>query len=218
MGFKRNLKTEEIINEIISLSKLKKKPDSIVFMGMGEPLLNYNNLMKSLVFINSMGVSNKRVTVSTCGIVKRIYDLANSFSRPRLAVSLGSAIEEKRRKMIPLSENNNLSHLKKAILFYQKKTRRRVTIEYTIIEGINDTQADVFALLQFAYDTNAHINLIRFNHVENLDFKRPSNSKFNYFKETLKRKNIRVSERYRRGNDISAACGQLVSNHKQVTL
>jgi len=210
MGFKRNLRSDEIINEVLSLSKLNKRPSSIVFMGMGEPLLNYNEVIKAIEFLKHIRISDKRITLSTCGIIKRIYDLANSGLRPRLAVSIGSAIEEKRRAMIPISEENNLKKLKDAILFYRGKTRRKVTLEYTIIEGLNDTKTDVYELSRFANQTSSHVNLIRFNQVEGSGFKRPGTKTVNYFKAVLKSKGIDASERYRRGNDIDAACGQLI--------
>jgi 23S rRNA (adenine2503-C2)-methyltransferase len=210
IGLIRNLTKDEIINEIYSLIKLHKRPDSILFMGMGEPLLNYSNVKNTIKMLHDASIGFRKITVSTCGIVKKIHDLAMSGLRPRLAVSLGSAIDEKRKKLIPLSKYNDLKALKKAIIFYREKTKRRVSIEYTIIKDVNDTTKDAHALADFAKQTGAHVNVIRFNPVDGIDLSAPRAGKVNQFKTLLKDRGIEVSERYRRGADIQAACGQLV--------
>lgn len=212
MGFIRNLTDGEIINEVFSLIKLHKKPDSVLFMGMGEPLLNYNNVTRAIELLQSAHIGAKKITVSTCGIVKKIYDLGLSGLRPRLAVSIGSAIEEKRKKIIPLSKDNDLQSLKKAIRFYREKTRRRVSIEYTLVRGINDTVSDARALATFARHTGTHVNIIRFNPVAGTDLSVPDKGTASKVKRILKERGIEVSERYRRGTDINAACGQLASH------
>jgi 23S rRNA (adenine2503-C2)-methyltransferase len=209
IGFKRNLTKNEIVNEVFSLIRLHTRPDSILFMGMGEPLLNYGNVIKAIRMLHDTGIGYRKITVSTCGIVKRIKDLAISGLRPRLAVSLGSAIEEKRKKLIPLSKNNDLKALANAINFYREKTKRRVSIEYTIIKEVNDTLKDAYALADYARKTEAHVNLIRFNPVDGIDLSPPHSVNVNNFKRILKDRGIEVSERYRRGADIKAACGQL---------
>ncbi|HEB30419.1 hypothetical protein LCGC14_1882600 [marine sediment metagenome] len=210
IGLIKNLTKEEIINEIYSLIKLHKIPDSILFMGMGEPLLNYTNVKKTIEMLHDAGIGFRKITVSTCGIVKKIHDLALSGLRPRLAVSLGSAIEEKRIKLIPISKYNDLKALKKAVIFYREKTKRRVSIEYTIIKDVNDTTKDAHALADFAKQAGTHVNVIRFNPVDGNDLCAPRAGKVNQFKTILKDRGIEVSERYRRGADIRAACGQLV--------
>ncbi len=210
IGLIRNLTKDEIINEFYSLIKLHKKPDSILFMGMGEPLLNYSNVKKTIEMLHDAGIGFRKITVSTCGIVKRINDLAMSGLRPRLAVSLGSPIEEKRSKLIPLTKNNDLKALKNAIIFYREKTKRRVSIEYTIIKDVNDTTKEAHTLADFAKEAGTHVNVIRFNPVEGIDLFAPRAGKVNQFKTILKDRGIEVSERYRRGVDIQAACGQLV--------
>ena len=210
IGLIRNLTKKEIINEIYTLIKLHKRPDSILFMGMGEPLLNYSSVTKTIKMLHDDSIGFRKITVSTCGIVKKIHDLAMSGLRPRLAVSLGSAIEEKREKLIPLSKNNDLKSLKKAIILYREKTKRRVSIEYTIIKDVNDTAKDAHALADFAKQTGTHVNVIRFNPVNGIDLYAPRAGKVNQFKTILKDRGIEVSERYRRGADIQAACGQLV--------
>jgi len=228
--FIRNLEAGEIINQVLSLIKIHSMPDSILFMGMGEPLLNYDEVLKSVHLLNSMGFSTRKITVSTCGIVKGIYDLADSGVRPRLAVSLGSALEEKRKQVIPLAQNESLSRLREALGYYREKTGRRITLEYTLMDGINDTPADAASLSQFAKATGSHVNIIRYNPQGPLrkgsepaalqwsnsliagrqDIIPPPPQKILAFKRILSKSGIRVTERYRRGNDINAACGQLV--------
>jgi 23S rRNA (adenine2503-C2)-methyltransferase len=227
LGFVRNLSAGEIVNQVLSLERLRGRPDSILFMGMGEPLANYNSVLKSIGILIEAGFSQRRITVSTCGIVKKIYDLAASGLRPRLAVSIGSVFEEKRKKIIPLSVDNSLVDLKKAITNYHEKTGRRVTLEYTLMEGINDTRDDAAALARFAGDVHAHVNIIRYNRsplfrsqspppktqsveLHNHTFQSPRTDTVTVFRQLLSASGVRVSERYRRGNDIAAACGQLV--------
>ena len=219
-GFSRNLSAGEIVNQVLSLERLHGRPDSILFMGMGEPLLNYNEVVRGIELLIDTGFSPRRITVSTCGIVKKIYELAGSGLKPRLAVSIGSAFEKKRKIIIPLSSENSLPRLKKAIRHYHEKTRRRVTLEYTVIAGINDTKEDAAALARFALDVHAHVNIIRYNRIDSgalqskLPFlhvyKTPTGGRTSAFTLILSEFGVCVSERYRRGNDIAAACGQLI--------
>ncbi len=222
-GLARNLRSGGIVNQVLSLERLYGKPDSILFMGMGEPLLNYDEVLKSIGLLMESGFSSRRITVSTCGIVKKIYDLADSGLRPRLAVSIGSVFEKKRKAIIPLSPENSLTRLKKAIQHYHEKTKRRVTLEYTLMSGINDSEEDATALARFARDANAHINIIRYNRNRPRKvqapplqafalqtFQTPTAGRIMAFRQILSDSGVSVSERYRRGNDIAAACGQLV--------
>lgn len=209
VGFFRNLTSEEIINEVLSLQKLHKRPDSILFMGMGEPLLNYNPVVKTIERLHDLGFGHRKITVSTCGIVEGIKKLAVSGLRPRLALSIGSALEEKRRKIVPIACKNSLLHLKKAIISYREKTGRRVSLEYTLIKGLNDTNEDAIALSDFTKSTKTHVNIIRYNPVEKIELSTPETQTVQMFKNILLSKGVEVSERYRRGRDIEAACGQL---------
>jgi 23S rRNA (adenine2503-C2)-methyltransferase len=211
MGFIRNLESAEIINEVVSLMKLHGKPDSVLFMGMGEPLLNYNHVEKALEFFTALDIGPRKVTVSSCGITDKIYKLAESGLRPRLAVSLGSAVEEKRNKLLPFSEKNDLERLGKAILYYRKITKRRVSLEYTLIRGLNDSVSDALALADFAHTTQTHVNLIRYNPHKKNGFSSPDTSSVQRFMGILLKSGIAVSERVRKGVDIHAACGQLAS-------
>jgi 23S rRNA (adenine2503-C2)-methyltransferase len=215
MGFLRNMNSGEIITEILSLMKLHNRPHSILFMGMGEPLLNIENVLKAIGLLNDIGLSSRRITISTCGVTGGIYKLADSGYRPRLAISIGSAIEEKRKRIIPLAEKNPLSILKKALCYYREKTGRRVSIEYTIIKDVNDTDNDARTLASYAKSTLAHVNLIRYNRVEAKSYLPPDTHTVERFKTVLRAQKIEVSERYRKGNDIHAACGQLVTRAKE---
>ena len=210
MGFKRNLTPGEIVSQVLALSKLHTRPRSILFMGMGEPLLNMENLTDSLELFNEIDLSCKRITVSTCGVVPGIIRLADSGVRPRLAVSLGSADGKRREKLIPLAAQWSLERLGRAIAYYREKTKRRVSIEYTLVRGINDFAAAALALARFAGRYQCHVNLIRYNRVDAYHYRPPETRAVVKFKSLLQEKGIVVSERYRKGADIQAACGQLV--------
>ena len=217
MGFQRNLTAGEIVGQAVALSKLHTAPRSILFMGMGEPLLNMENLTESLALFNDTGMSCKRITVSTCGVVPGIIRLADSGLRPRLAVSLGSADEEKRKTLIPLAARWSLDKLGRAISGYREKTKRRVSIEYTLIRGVNDSSSDARALARFARHHLCHVNLIRYNKVDTRDYLPPDTRTTGRFKSVLRESGIVVSERYRKGADIQAACGQLAAARPKKT-
>ncbi len=211
MEFLRNLYHDEIIGQVLAMIRLHGKPNSILFMGMGEPLLNLENVSKAILLFNAIGINLRKITISTCGPVNAIYRLAKMRLPVRLAVSLGSAIEEKRKKIIPIAKKNSLKDLQKALLFYRDHTRRRVSIEYTLIQDLNDAEEDAEALARYAKTTHSHVNLIRFNPVRSTGFKEPDNRVIRRFKNILRYSGVEVSERYRKGRDISAACGQLAS-------
>jgi 23S rRNA (adenine2503-C2)-methyltransferase len=211
MGLVRNLTGEQIISQVLALSRFHATPFSILFMGMGEPLLNIKHLIEALTFFNAIDLSCKRITVSTCGVVPGIKTLSTSGLRPRLAVSLGAALEEKRREMIPLAKKWPLRELEKAIILYREKTRRRVSIEYTLIGRINDTVKDARSLALFAKRCRCHVNLIRYNRVIGKEYSPPDTETVKRFVAILQNARVEVSERYRKGADIDAACGQLVT-------
>jgi 23S rRNA (adenine2503-C2)-methyltransferase len=159
----------------------------------------------------AIGINSRKITISTCGPINAIYRLAKMSLPVRLAVSIGSAIEEKRKKIIPIAKKNPLESLEKALIFYRDSTKRRVSIEYTIIQDLNDTEEDADALVLFAKTTHSHVNLIRFNPVRATGLKEPDNRTIRRFKDRLRYNGVEVSERFRRGRDISAACGQLAT-------
>jgi 23S rRNA (adenine2503-C2)-methyltransferase len=191
-------------------------------MGMGEPLLNLAEVKKAIRLFCDMGFSPRRITVSTCGLIHGIHDLASSGLRPRLAVSIGSALEDKRQTLIPFARGNSLDQLRCALILYREKTKRRVTLEYTLINGLNDSDEDARALAAFARTTRTHVNLIRYNpaphgrHMKDKNRKTqmkllpPRTERVRTFRQALIDRNIQVTERFRRGSDIDAACGQLL--------
>jgi 23S rRNA (adenine2503-C2)-methyltransferase len=221
-GFIRNLRWGEIVNQVLSLMKLHGKPDSILFMGMGEPLLNLSEVKEAIKLFHDMGMSPRRITVSTCGLILGIDELASSGLKPRLAVSLGSAIEENRKRLIPVARGGSLDQLRQALILYREKTKRRVSIEYTLIHGLNDTAEDARALASFARSVQAHVNLIRYNPIPHFirpkhgkvkvhrELHTPSTERVQSFMHILIKRKVRVTERHRRGVDINAACGQLL--------
>ncbi len=209
MGFIRNLTSGEIVGQVLTLMENHGKPSSVLFMGMGEPLFNFESVVSALRLLSSIGIGVRKTVISTCGITARIYDLARADLHPRLAVSIGSAIEETRRKIIPVAKSNPLQDLKNAVVFYRKNTGKRVSLEYTLMRGVNDSAEDARTLAQFAQETGCHVNLIRFNRVEGTGLSPPSTKTVFFFRDTLERRGIVVSERYRKGRDISASCGQL---------
>jgi 23S rRNA (adenine2503-C2)-methyltransferase len=210
MGFVRDLAAVEIVEEVLSLIKLHGRPDSVLFMGMGEPLLNYENVTRAIGFLGEIDIGARKITVSTCGIVEGIRRLADSGLKVRLALSMGSAIEEKRRSLIPAAGSNPIQELRKALVEYSQKSGRRVSIEFTLIEGLNDGYDDADALARFAGAARAHINVIRLNRVGGTRLRSPETGKVDRFKELLVSRGVTVSERYRKGADIQGACGQLL--------
>jgi 23S rRNA (adenine2503-C2)-methyltransferase len=221
-GFVRDLDAGEILTQVLSLMKKHGEPDSILFMGMGEPLLNLWEVKEAIGLFHEMDLSSRRITVSTCGLVRGIRDLACSGLKPRLAVSLGSALDAKRKKLIPFARGNSLDQLRKALVFYREKTKRRITIEYTLLSGLNDTDEDARALASFARSTRSHVNLIRYNPMPQQTQRRvkgessqtrifpPKTERVRNFTQVLVDRKVGVTERYRRGSDINAACGQLL--------
>lgn len=210
-GFARNLTAGEIVCQVLSLARLHGKPDSILYMGMGEPLLNLKEVLASLSLLEEAGFSHRKITVSTCGIIGGIYALADSGLRPRLAVSVGSSLEDRRRKIIPASHVGSLHELERAIGTYREKTGRRVSLEYTLTAKLNDTREEARALASLARRTGSHVNLIRYNPSGHGGLAYPAAEKMKEFRKLLADAGAEVTERYRRGTDIRAACGQLVS-------
>ena len=209
MGFKRNLLPGEILSQVYMMPKV----NNVVFMGMGEPFLNYENVLKAVYILNSkegINLGARKITISTSGIVEGIKKLADEKIQVRLAVSLNSAVEELRSTLMPVNQKYPLSELWEAILSYQRKTNRRITLEYILLGGINDSDKDLSALVMFCKGLDVNINLIPYNFYGG-EFKVSSKEKSSHFIEKLKSKGIESVLRVSRGNDIAAACGQLVA-------
>ena len=217
LGFKRNLDFNEIIAQYLFFSGKKIKPSHIVIMGMGEPLLNLAELQKAVEFFTDPGgfnISKRRITISTCGIVEGLKELCENGPDIRLAVSLVSARQELREKLIPISRNNHLEEVKNALLEYQKKRKKRITLEMVLMGGINTGIEDAEAAVKFASGLNVVFNLIPWNTVEGLSFantplKTPEPKELDYFTSELERHGLNVTKRYGKGISIQGACGQL---------
>ena len=215
----RNLNPDEIYDQVVSIdrqSRLYKnhKLSNIVFMGMGEPLLNYNNVLKAIEKITSdegLGMSPRRITLSTVGLPKMIKKLADDNVKFNLAVSLHSAIDEIRSKMMPINEQSNLSELLEAMQYWYSKTKRRITFEYVVWKNINDKQKDIEALVNYCKKVPSKVNLIEYNAIEAGEFQQADPKAIEYYVRELEKNNITVNVRHSRGKDIDAACGQLAN-------
>lgn len=215
----RNISAEEIYDQVYHIKKIsekefKKNLTNIVYMGMGEPLLNYKNVIRSIQFITSkegLAISPKRITVSTSGIVKMINKLADDCVKFNLALSLHAANNEKRSQIMPINNSNNLESLKSSLQYFNKKTNRLITLEYIIFKDFNDSIDDAKELIIFAKDLKCKINIIEYNNVEGLNYNKASEEKTNQFKFYLEKRGLIVNVRKSRGEDIDAACGQLAN-------
>jgi 23S rRNA (adenine2503-C2)-methyltransferase len=212
LGCKRNLTASEIIEQFMFLEKEAGTLDNIVFMGMGEPMQNIEEIRKALLILShkdGRALSLRRVTISTCGIAKGIYDLADNGPAVRLAVSLTTADEELRTTLMPVNKAYPLSELKKAIKYYIEKTNKRVTLEAALLHDKNTGLNSAKRLVEFARDMDVHINLIPWNAVEGLPFTRPTQEECSTFVSYLEQNGLNVTLRTKRGTSVNAACGQL---------
>lgn len=210
-GFRRNLNYKEIIEQVLTIQRdTGLKVTNIVFMGQGEPLLNLDNVLKALeIFNNDFQIGARRITISTSGIIPGINRLADMDLQSTLAISLHAPGHDLRKQIMPIENKYPLSDLKKALLDYIDKTGRRITIEYILIHGFNDTPQVAKELAYFLKDIKCNINLIPYNSVVENDFKKPANSDIMKFKYLLEHSGKKVTVRLERGADIDAACGQL---------
>ena len=218
LGFARNLTAGEILEQFLFLEKSSGKLDNIVFMGMGEPMLNLDEIRKSIRILTDKkgrNLSARRITISTSGIIKGIYDLADNGPSVRLAVSLTTADEELRKILMPVSAGNPLSELKKAIDYYARKTGKRVTLEAALMKDVNTGKKSAEQLIDFASEIDVNVNLIPWNPVSTLPFKEPSREETKRFASFLENAGINVTLRTRRGRSIGGACGQLGRTEKR---
>lgn len=212
LGLARNLDASEIVEEFLFLEKEAGKLDNIVFMGMGEPMQNLSEIRKAIAVLTSKegrSLSGRRITVSTCGILKGIYDLADNGPLIRLAVSLTTADPELREKLMPAARANPLPELKKAILYYAQKTGKRVTIEAALLGGVNTGDESARRMVDFASGINVNLNLIPWNPVPGLPFTEPSAEECRKFIVRMEQAGLNATLRTRRGTKIGGACGQL---------
>ena len=224
MDRKRNLEASEIFDQakaidLIAKSEYELPLTNIVMMGMGEPLLNYANVLEGINKIISpqgMGWSPKRITFSTAGIAKMIKKLADDDVKFNLALSLHAANDEKRNQIMPINESNTLAVLKESLRYFYQKTKNQITFEYIAFQGFNDGKSDALELANFTKSIGApiKINIIEYNPIEEADYVNTSIDNLEEFKSILEKKGIIVNVRRSRGKDIDAACGQLANKQK----
>ncbi len=215
----RNLNADEIYDQVVAIDNESRlyhghPLSNIVFMGMGEPLMNYNNVIKSIDKITSeegLGMSPRRITVSTSGVPKIIKKMADDEVRFHLAVSLHSAIDEVRTRIMPFNETFPLKDLREALEYWYEKTERRITYEYVVWDGINDAKKDIDALVRFCSYVPCKVNLIEYNPIDDGEFQQASKKALDAYISALEKRNIVVNVRRSRGKDIDAACGQLAN-------
>ena len=215
----RNLNPDEIYDQVVAIKEQSElffgRPlTNIVFMGMGEPLLNYNNVMAAIEKITSpqgLNMAAKRLTLSTVGIAKMIVKMADDEVKFNLAVSLHSAIGKTRSSIMPINDSNSLEELGEALRYWYKKRKRKVTYEYVVWEGINDTPEDAKALLEFCKIIPSKVNLIEYNPIDEGVFRQAGEDKLMMYQHLLESNGITTRIRKSRGKDIDAACGQLAN-------
>lgn len=214
LGLSRNLLPAEIVEQFLYLEEIAGKLDNIVFMGMGEPMQNLSGIRKAVEILchkNGRNLSSKRITLSTCGVVKGIYDLADNGPNIRLAVSLTTANEDLRKELMPVAtaKENSLSELRNAIKYYAEKSGKRVTLEAALLAKTNTDRESAQNMINFAKNLDVNVNLIPWNPVSILPFEEPSNNEVHNFVKQLEEAGINVTLRTRRGRKIGGACGQL---------
>jgi len=215
-GFKRNLSSSEIIDQILFFARLlkkdKEKIGNVVFMGMGEPFLNYDNVLEAIRILNDkegFNLGARHISISTCGITEGIKKLAEEKLQVNLAISLHAPTNELRSKLMPITKKYPIEKILTAVDNYIKKTKRRVMFEYLMIDGVNDSSEQAEELSQLLKKPLYFVNLISFNPIGHSKFKPSPAWKIKKFREILEKQKIEVTQRYRFGREIKAACGQL---------
>ena len=215
----RNLLPSEMLLQVIIIEELiKKRISHIVVMGIGEPFDNFENLVKFIDNANNhrgLEIGSRHITVSTCGIVPKIYEFSKLPYQVNLAISLHSAFDEKRSKIMPINKVYPLKDVITAVKDYIKTTNRRITFEYILLDGINNKEEDAKELCKLIKGLNAYVNLIPYNEGSSMGFKRPKNDEIMKFYDIIKKEGINVTVRREFGSNISAACGQLRSKKEE---
>ena len=216
-GLERNLLPSEMLGEIYQIQKISgERVSNIVIMGTGEPLDNYDHFVRFIRLLtdeNGLNLSQRNVTVSTCGIVPNMKKLADEQLQITLALSLHGSTQEKRKTLMPIANKYDLSEVLEACDYYFEKTGRRITFEYSLVQGINDREEDAQELIRILKPRNCHLNLIPVNPIKERDFQKPSRKSAEEFKNKLERSGINVTIRREMGSDIDGACGQLRRRH-----
>ena len=212
-GLTRNLLPSEMLDQIYRIqTSIGERISNVVVMGTGEPLDNYDNLLRFIHILTEDGgihISQRNLTVSTCGLVPRIYELADEKLQMTLAVSLHAPNDEKRRELMPIANKYSVDELLEACRYYFAKTGRRITFEYSLVHGVNDTPEDAKELMGILKDRNCHLNLIPVNPIKERNYEKPDKKSAENFKNKLEKNGINVTIRREMGSDIDGACGQL---------
>ena len=218
-GLERNLTPSEMLDQIYAITRLtQERVSNVVVMGTGEPMDNYDNILKFLHLLtdeNGSNISQRNVTVSTCGIVPRMRQLADEKLQITLALSLHATTDEKRRKLMPIANRYSIKELMEVCRYYFEQTGRRVTFEYSLVGGVNDTKEDAKELTELIHGMNCHVNLIPVNPIRERDYVQSNAHVIEAFKEKLERSGLTVTVRREMGRDIDGACGQLRRKYKE---
>ena len=217
-GLERSLLPSEMLDQIYAITLLTgERVSNVVVMGTGEPLDNFENLLKFLELLtdeNGLHISQRNVTVSTCGLVPRIKELADKELQITLALSLHATTDEKRRKLMPIANKYTIAELMEACAYYFERTGRRITFEYALVGGVNDTSEDARELTELIRSLNCHVNLIPVNPIKERSFVQSESEAIAAFKNKLEKNGINVTIRREMGRDIDGACGQLRRRQK----
>jgi len=212
-GMVRNLTAGEILSEVLIGQKLLgERISNIVLMGSGEPLDNYDNVMKFLELVNAdygLNIGQRHITLSTCGLVPKIREMADKEMQVTLAISLHAVSDEKRKTIMPIANKYSISEILDACNYYIEKTGRRITFEYSLVSGVNDTKEDAKSLGRLLKGMLCHVNLIPVNEIKENEFKKSTKKDIETFLNTLKTYGVEATVRREMGSDINAACGQL---------
>lgn len=212
-GLERSLKPSEMLDQIYAVTlQTGERVSNVVVMGIGEPLDNYDNLVRFIGLLtdeNGLHISQRNITVSTCGLVPRMRQLADERLQITLALSLHAATDEKRRMLMPIANRYTIAELMDACRYYFEQTGRRITFEYSLVGGVNDTDEDAMRLAALAEPLRSHVNLIPVNPIKERDYRQSGSERIRAFKNKLEKKKITVTIRREMGRDIDGACGQL---------
>ena len=216
-GLERNLTPSEILEQVYAITRhTQERVSNVVVMGTGEPLDNYDNLLRFIQLLtdeNGLNISQRNITVSTCGLVPEMFRLAEEKLQITLALSLHASNDEKRRRLMPIANRYSIAELMQACDNYFQKTGRRITFEYSLVGGVNDSDEDAEELTKLAKPLHCHINLIPVNPIKERDYVQSEAERVNGFKNKLERNKINVTIRREMGRDIDGACGQLRRKH-----
>ncbi len=212
-GLERNLTPAEMLDQIYKIQKMSgERVSNVVLMGTGEPLDNYDNVLQFIQLLtdeNGLNISQRNITVSTCGLVNRIKDLAEEELQITLAISLHAPNDRVRKEIMPIANRYSIKEIIDAVTFYYNKTGRRISFEYSLVEGVNDSEDNAKELIHVVRGLNCHVNLIPVNPIKERDFKQTQMQFVQNFKNILEKNRINVTIRREMGSDIDAACGQL---------